>query len=230
MDERRWERLGAVLGLVLIAVVVVAVLLTGSPPKPTDSDATVKAYLLDKRGAYLAQAVMIAIGLGLFAWFVAVVRGVLHRAGGDMYMVDVFYGAALISIAVTLVACAVAIGLVYKALPGTNAGTARMVFDMSSVMFTLAGAIWAVGAFAFAAVVMQTNALPRWTVWLAEAWGVTSLASVFMVLSKTGGFSVEGWFGFLPFALSMVWVLGTTVALLRPEMAQAPAPQAGADA
>ena len=45
MDERRWERLGAVLGLVLIAVVVVAVLLTGSPPKPTDSDATVKAKI-----------------------------------------------------------------------------------------------------------------------------------------------------------------------------------------
>jgi hypothetical protein len=222
MDERRWERLGAVLGLVLVVVVIVAVFLTGSPPKPSDGDAAVKAYLVDKRGAYLAQAVMIAIGLGLFAWFVAVVRGVLHRAGGEMHMVDVFYGAALISIAVMLVAGALTIGLVYKALPGTNEGTARMVFDMSGAMFTLAGAVWAVGAFAFAAVVMATKALPRWTAWMAEAWGVTSLASIFMVLSKTGGFSLEGWFAFVPFALSMVWVLGTSIALLRPEMAHAP--------
>jgi len=222
MDERRWERLGAGLGLVLVVVVIVAVFLTGSPPKPTDSDAQFKAYLVDHRGAYLTQAVLIAIGLALFAWFVAVVRGVLHRAGGEMHMVDVFYGAALVSIAVTLVACAMTIGLVYKALPGTNEGTARMVFDMSGAMFTLAGAVWAVGAFAFAAVTMATKALPRWTVWLAEAWGVTSIASVFMVLSKTGGFSVEGWFGFISFALSMVWVLGTSIALLRPEMATMP--------
>jgi hypothetical protein len=97
-----------------------------------------------------------------------------------------------------------------------------MVFDMSGMTFTLAGAVWAVAAIAFVAMVMATNALPRWTAWIGEAWAVTSIASVFMVLSKTGGFSVEGWFGFIPLVVSMVWVLGTSVALLRPEMATMP--------
>src|SRR5260221_11933405 len=106
MDERRWERLGAGLGLVLVVVVIVAVFLTGSPPKPTDSDAQFKAYLVDHRGAYLTQAVIIAIGLGLFAGVVAVVSGVLHPAGGLMLRGDVVLAAILRDISGTLLASA----------------------------------------------------------------------------------------------------------------------------
>jgi hypothetical protein len=230
MDERRWERLGAALGVLVVVLVVVAVFLTGSPPKSTASDARIKAYLVDKRGAMLTQAFLIAFALALFLWFAGLVRGVLRRAEGHTHLADVFFGAALVNTAVTFGAAALNAGLVYKALPGTSDGVARMVYDMSGMLFTLAGVLWAVAAVAFAVTVFATEVLPSWTAWMAELSAVASIVGMFIIFSKTGSFSLEGTFSLVPFALSMLWILGTSVAMLRPEMAHAPTHRAAPSA
>jgi hypothetical protein len=230
MDEHRWERIGAALGVLVVIVIVVAAFLTGSPPKSTASDDKIKAYMLDKRGAMLAQSFLIAIALGLFLWFVGLVRGVLRRAEGHSHLADVFFGAALVNSALTFAAVAMNAGLVYKALPGTSDGVARMVYDMSGMLFILAGVVWAVAAVAFAVTVFATHVLPSWTAWLAELSAVASVVGMFMIFSKTGSFSIEGTFSLVPFALSMLWILGTSVAMLRPEMAHAPTHRAAPSA
>lgn len=216
MDERRWERLGAVFGLLAVVLIVVAVFLTGTPPKPTSTDAQVKAFLVDKRGALLTQVVLLTIAMGLFLWFLATVRGALRAAeGGYTHLTDVFWGAAIVNAALVIIGTGAVIALVYKSLPGTDDGVARMMYDLGGVMIALAGIVSAVSALAFAVVVLTTRVLPRWAGWLAGLSAVAAIVGAFVVFSKTGAFSVEGAFGLVPFALAMLWTAGTAVALLQ---------------
>jgi hypothetical protein len=91
----------------------------------------------------------------------------------------------------------------------------RFAFDVGVIGPAFAGFPLAVAAGIYAALVFGTGALARWTGWVALLAAVLQLAGTLGVFTKTGPFSLEGAFAFVPFALTMVWVLATCVAMYR---------------
>jgi len=103
----------------------------------------------------------------------------------------------------------------YKAAPTASADLSRFVFDVGALGPAFAGFPLAVAACLYAALVFSTGALAKWTGWLALLAAVLQIAGTFGVFTRTGAFSLEGTFGFVPFAATMVWVLATSVVMVR---------------
>jgi hypothetical protein len=216
MRDLRTDRAGAAVGILAVVVFVVAFLITGSPPKPADSDKAVQAFLIDKRGALLTQAWLICLAAMLFLWYITAVRSVLRDAEGETgQMSNLFFGAAVLGIALVLLAGVFQIALVHKVSGSVTPETARFGYDLGSSAIAMNSMAFALATAVFAFVVLQTAVLPRWTVALALLTAVTSIIQTLTIGSRTGFFSLEGTYGIIPFLLAMVWTVGTSVAMLR---------------
>ncbi|MBV8960630.1 MAG: hypothetical protein JO367_13370 [Actinobacteria bacterium] len=216
MRDRDWDRFGALVGVMAVAVLVVAVFLSGSPPKPTSTNDEIRLFIVDKRWAILTQAWLFCLASGLFVWFAGAVRSVFRRAEGDTgHLANVFFGVSVLAQAVVMMAFVVYGAYAYKAGATASADLARFVFDVGALGPAFAGFPLAVAAFIYAALAFGTEALPRWTGWLALLTAAAQIVGTFGIFAKTGAMSVEGVFGFVPFVVAMVWVLGVSAAMFR---------------
>jgi len=216
MRDRDWDRFGALVGVVAVAVYVLAILLTGSPPKPTSTNDEIRLFIIDKRWAIVTQVWLFALASGLFVWFAGAVRSVFRRAEGDTgHLANVFFGVSVLAQAVLMTAFVAYGAYAYKAGATASPDLARFVFDLGALGPAFAGFPLAVAAFIYAALAFGTSALPRWTGWVATAAAVTQIVGTFGIFVKTGAFSLEGVFGFVPFVVTMVWVLGVCAAMFR---------------
>jgi hypothetical protein len=214
MDDVRWDRLGAAAGVVAVVVFVVAFAITGSPPKPSAPDKVIQAFVVDKRGALLTQAWLLCLAATLFVWFVAAVRDVLARGDtGNAPAAAVFFGAALVGIALLVVAGVVQIAVAHKTGGTVSPASARFGYDLVAASVSMNSLPFALATAMFAVAVSRSLVLPRWTAALAALAAVTMLAQTFVIWSRTGFFSLEGGYGIVPFAAIMLWTVGTCVAL-----------------
>ena len=216
MRDRDWDRFGALVGVLAVAVYIVGIFLTGSPPKPTATNDEIRLFIIDKRWAILTQMWLFALASGLFIWFAGAVRSVFRRAEGDTgHLANVFFGVSVLAQAVLMGAFVVFAGYTYKAGATATADLARFAFDVGALGPAFAGFPLAVAAFLYAALAFGTGALARWTGWFAVVAAVAQVVGTFGIFTKTGAFSLEGVFGFVPFALTMVWVLTVCAAMYR---------------
>jgi hypothetical protein len=216
MRRRDWDRFGAAVGIIAVAIYVAAIFLTGKPPKPTSTNDEIQRYLVDKRTAILTQVWLFSLASGLFVWFAGAVRSVLRKAEGDTgYLSNVFFGVSVLAQGVLMVGFVIFGAVAYKAAPTASGELSRFAFDVGALGPAFGGFPLAVAAVVYAVLVFNTGALAKWTGWLALVAAPLQIVGTFGVFIKTGAFSLEGAFGFVPFAMTMVWVLATSVAMLR---------------
>jgi hypothetical protein len=212
MAPRVLARSGAACGLAYVALAVVGndVLAGGGdPPAPSASPAAVGAFIAGHPtttevwiGAYLDVLALLA-----FIVFVAYLHGVLRRADRDGgFLPTVVLGAGLVASAVKLASFAPGFALLYRAQDGISPQLATALFDMNNAAFALDWALSALMLAATAGVVLRTDVLPRWVAWSALAIAPLLLASV-PLLTLGDGPPV--------FLFALLWIIGTSVALIR---------------
>jgi hypothetical protein len=217
MRERRWDRFGAVAGIAFVLLAVVAAILTGSPPKPADADQVFKDFFIDKHDQLVTQAWMYALSAPFLLWFATTLRRVLRRVEGDEgYLADLFLVGTTANAALLAAAMAMQVAIASVAERLSPEIVRGLGIDFGAALVALFGFIVAITAFAFAAVVLATSALPRWTAWLAVVALVLNVVGTVGVFADDGAFSIEGGFTvFVPFLATMLWYLGTAIAMLR---------------
>jgi hypothetical protein len=216
MRDRDWDRFGAAVGIIAVVIFVAGVFLTGSPPKPTDTNDTIKAFMLDKRSGMLTQIWLSSLGLALLVWWAGAVRSVLRRAEGDTgHLANVYFGLAVLAPAIFTIGFLPQAAFVYKAGATASGELARFVFDLGGIALILGGFALGLAGLIYAVLVLSTGALARWTAWLAVLAVVGNIVGTFGLFLETGAFSVEGTFGFVPFGINMVWIVGVSVAMLQ---------------
>jgi hypothetical protein len=147
--------------------------------------------------------------------FAVAVRRVLRKSGDGGYLSELFLVGSAAVEGLRVVAMAMQAAVTQRA----EGLAVEVVFAVGvhfvGVLLGLCGFIMAATAFAYAFCVIAYGVLPRWTAYLAVLAFAVNLIATAGVFFRTGPFCLEGGFsGWAPAASTVLWYLGTSIAML----------------
>lgn len=208
MDDRAWERYGALGGVWFVVLALIGGFMAGSDqPGRTDSPAEIAEWLADNDTALQWGAFLTGIGvIGLAWWF-----GTLYRA-----MRDAEDGRPRVAI-IALVGLTVS-GIGAMTGFAINAGVASVAdqaADTAGIFYGIASTLLAFSAIgdvilvlAVSGLAMRSGFLPRWVTYLGLVSVVASLIAALGIVSSDDFFNL---FGFLAFLVWALWLLSVSV-------------------
>jgi hypothetical protein len=205
VDDSKWERWGALGGILFVIMVVVSALLPGSPPKTSDSAAKIVKFFGDK-GDEIRWAGYIGLlaTIPLFWWVSSVWRLMRRGEGGSPRLTVMAMGGAVFA-AVTAAVAAVILAVVpLVGVKTVGPGAARFFYIMSANLGVspLIGIAALIGA--FSAVIIRSRVLPVIMGWLGAIVALIALVGAAVVATTDDALFDISLVGFLTASL---WVL-----------------------
>jgi hypothetical protein len=209
MDEVRWERYGALAGLVFVILIVVSAFIAGQPPEPTDTPRKIHEFYRDHERALKAGAFLSGLGAVAFLGFLGSLWSTLRRRR----LATVAAGGGVATIALALVSSAITSTTALR-IGDLAPRQARFFHTLQALVITMAAFSIAALVAAASIAALRAKVFPAWLGWtgavLALAWLVAGLG----VASER---SVLFNFGFVVFLVWLVWVPVISFFLFRPQ-------------
>ncbi len=191
MSDRMWRRLGAAGGIFYVVLTLLGNDVIGGT----------------RPGIGLLVELL---GFVFFAFFLGSLWACLRSAEGDGgWLSAAAFGGGLVALAVKL--ASVAPVLAVRASEGMDPGTANALIAMNGASFSITFLPLGVMLLATAIVAVRTGALPRWLGWGAA---VAALGLLGALAASVVSPSPPEWV-FLPNLLFALWVVVTSIALIR---------------
>ena len=208
----KWDRLAAGAGIGFVALFVAGFSATTKPPSLSAGNAKWVAYFRDHSREIKSSSILYGLALIAFLWFAASLATRL-RAAGEQRLGATVLGGAGATAGAFLVASAIQAALAFQIALESPAQVKAFVDLFYAVGIVVGFTVGVVlGATAIAA--LRSGALPRW-------YGLASgLAAVVVVVSggaftHDGFYAPDGAYALIATLVSLVWVLVTSVLLMR---------------
>jgi hypothetical protein len=220
---RDWQRLGAVSGL-LFFVAVLASFFTPETPDADDATAEIVSSIADDRTAHLVTVYLQGIASLLFIMFVGALYARLRAAEIDRGPSILVALGGLGSAIIILISSGVFLALIEAADEGREPAAVRALFELDEVIFIVIA--WTSATFYLGAALssLTTGSLPRWLGWAAAALVVVFVVGFLGIFSEDDDGGVLGGILFIGILLNFLWILATSIAMLRSRPAAARAP------
>jgi uncharacterized membrane protein YhaH (DUF805 family) len=216
--EWPWERWVPATGIAFVVLIVITFFLPPkAPPKAKDLQDEIAAYYSDHRTAILIAAYLAGLALILFIWFTAILARRLRNAGEPRLGATVLVaGAATVGVAAVMDTIVTALS--WRVADDANSDTVKAIFEIQSALMTR---IW----FPIAALIIAVG-IAEWRTQRRPLWYVAGCLVIALFLLVTGAaWAREGFFSptgvpsmpFIAIILFLIWVLVTSVLLLRDE-------------
>lgn len=213
MTDVGWRKAGAWGGIAFVVLQIAGQILVqvGGMEPEFGADATeiLEFFAARDPGLVSAGGFLSMLGMLALLWFLGGFWATLGEAEGDpAWMSTVALVSGAVAVAVSS-ATASGWGLaVFRVDEGLDPAMARMLFDLGNFGFALFWLFLAGFLLATAFVVLRKGGLPRWLGWLAVLTAVALLVAHYFWASPSGAI-------FLPYVLFWVWLIATSVVLLR---------------
>ena len=212
--ERQTMQLAGIAGIFSLALRAAGVLVAqmwtfpGTGATPGEVASFVDAH----RSALLADMVLTTVAVWLWLIFGVGVWLRLRKAEDGEGFLPAGFLAGLVGFVTLLFAgFAVFFVLVYR-VPETP--DPRLLYDLWFGLLAILGAPTALALGSYAAAILRTGCLPRWTAWLAVVAALAHLVLLASLLIPSGFFSLEGGVTIAIPATLFVWIVGASVALI----------------
>ncbi|HET8894895.1 MAG TPA: hypothetical protein VFM96_12435 [Gaiellaceae bacterium] len=212
MNKWSVERWAASSGLSFAVLLLVGVLLPGSPKKWNASAADVQSYLQGKHKEILIGGILFGVGYVLFLWFLASFAG-FFRDAGQGRLATIMYGAGVAAVTIAAVGDGVTVALA-KLTFADDTNTVRALYGMSNFLY--GRFLWVLAALALATwlAVKRSKAMPDWYAWLSLL-GAALFVLGGLSLKNHGFFSPTGGMAFIAFFGFIVWTAISSFGLVR---------------
>ncbi len=220
-----WERGARAAGAVFVVLAVVGFVAGGEAPKTSDAAADVVRYFDSNRSQVIAGSVLFAFGLVFLLWFAAAVANHLRESGEGRAAATVLASGAAF-VAVQLMLSTLYATLAFS-IGGAAQDTTKLLFEFDLALDVLGGL--PAGLFILAASVglKRIGSIPAWLAWAGVAVAAIELLRV-TVWAREGFWSPSGGYMVLAIACGLLWILATSIVLVRRQPSTAAAPSAPA--
>jgi hypothetical protein len=223
MNERSWERAGAVSGLVAAVLLLVGLLLNPLPP-PSEEPVLTFFYVSANRPTVLLAALLSTLAAVVFLWFVGHLRHLLQRAeGGAEAFSPVVFGSG-ISLATMTMLSVLPVTTLVSLSRNVQTASQSMVFVLAELHRLSLGALGllvALFAATAGAAMVRRELVAPWLGWFGLGTGLIGLIAGVTSFYMPGVFVVVA--GMVAGVVFALWV-GTASVLMvyRPEIDRAP--------
>jgi Domain of unknown function (DUF4386) len=212
MDDSKWERWGALGGILFVVLVLLSAFLPGSPPKTSDSTADMAKFIVDKGDEIRIAGYLGAIALLPFFWFLSSLWRMLRRDEGGAPRLAVM---AALGGAFSATVGALG-GIVLALLPlvrsSLDPGLLRTLFILSTNIAFMALFGIATLALSASVVFIRSRGVPVWLGYLGILAGLVSWVGGGATVSTNDTLFTIGIVGFL---LATLWILILSIVMLR---------------
>jgi hypothetical protein len=213
VDDSKWERWGALGGILFVIMVVVSAVLPGSPPKTSDSAAKIVKFF-GENGDEIRWAGYIGIlaTIALLWWLSSVWRLMRRGEGGTPRLTVIALGGAVFSAVTGAIAGVILAVVPLVGLSTVGAGGARFfyVFSANTGTSSLVGIAALIGA--FSVVIIRSRILPVVLGWLGVLVALIALVGAAVVATTNDTlFTIS----FIGFTAASLWVLIVSIFMLR---------------
>jgi hypothetical protein len=199
----------AAFGLVVLATVIEPLWLA---PGTDSSGAEIAAYVARNRDGFTGSVFVYGLGMGLFLAFSAALWGWLRTQPGVAEPLAAIFGFGAASLC-TVVLAGFAVMLAFAYRPSVAAP--RELYDVTFALLAVSGIPTALALGSYAWIVLSTRVLPAWSAWIAAVGAAAHVLIVASFFFSSGFFSLEGGVIVAIPATMFVWLVATSLALLR---------------
>jgi hypothetical protein len=206
----RWDRLGALSGVLFVALIIISFIVMSEPPDVGEPVTEIVDYYVDNDTEIYVGTGMAMLAVTLFLVFANYLRRLFSAAGEAPFAALVLVGASILAIA-GAIDSTISVALAEEAenLDPTSVQTLQALWDNDWIPFAL-GILVFMGATGVS--ILQTGVLPRWLGWIALLLFVLSFTPI----------------GFVAFPAGGLWVLVVSIMLAMRGPSEPPAPTAAA--
>ena len=205
MEDRHWERWGALGGILFVVLVAITAILPGYPPKTGDSARKITDFISDNGDEIRWAATSGGLAVIALFWWLGSVWRLMRRGerGSPRLTVTAFAGAVFAAATATIGAVSLAVIPVIGTHTFANAQI-RYFYILSTdiAVATLFGA--AIFVIAFSVLIIRTRILPPIMGWLGLIVAALGIIGSPVVSSTRDTFFYLAFAGFVAF---LVWVV-----------------------
>jgi hypothetical protein len=212
MDDTKWERYGALGGIVFVLLVIASIVVVGGNAMASDSAAKILKYFRDNKDGIKVGAFLSVLASVPIIWWAGSLWARLHRMGDRHNRLALIAVLGLLiggagNLTQTAVSAAVALQL-----PNIAPTTAKFFFILS-LSFGAGGLIGiAVLLLAVSVATFRFRAFPSWIGWLGVVDAVVFLVAAYAIATTSDGIAT---LGFIAFILWAIWIIATSVVMYR---------------
>jgi hypothetical protein len=208
-----WERWARAAGIGFVVFVVLAFVVGGETPSVGDPVEDVVSYYDGDRGQVLVSSALFALALGFWIWFAGTLANNL-REHGEGRVAATIIGAVAAFAAIQFVGTGLNAVLAYSVAGSGEVGVTTALFDLTWTLDVLAAVPSAVFFLAASVGLRRTAMIPGWLGWAGI--GVAVLFGLRITTWASDGFwSPTGGYLFVLIPLTLLWILVTSVILVR---------------
>ena len=203
MDDRTWERYGALGGVWFVVLAVIGGILAGSPPSRSDSPAEIAQYYADHDSALQIGAFLGALGvLGLVWWFGTLWRSMADAEGGTPRVSIIALVGFILS--GTAAMAAFTIDAATAAAIDVAGDGSKIFFQISNISFGFSAIGDVILTAAVGGLILRTGFLPKWVGYLSYAIAVVALVGAIGIANDASAFTA---LTFLAAAAWGIWIV-----------------------
>lgn len=214
MDDSKWERWGNLGGILFVVLIVVTIVLGGSPPKTSDTPKKIADYFADHVDDIKWAGFVGALAtIPLFFWLGSVWRTMRRAEGGVPRLAVVALAGIVFGSVLGTGAGLVGNAMTLRGVAGTGGADETKFFYTLSWVFTATSAIGiAIFISAFSIVIIRTGALPKLIGWFGELVALVLLVGSASMASEDDTLFVLVFVGLTG---ALIFVLAASIMMLR---------------
>ena len=212
MDDKKWEKLAALGGVVFVVLNLVGIIAPGSPPSADDTNDEVLKWLVDNASGIKIAALMPGLSIIALVWWFGSLWRRMSKAENGNHRLSVVALVGLAASGALYLASVSVVATVAIQVDEVGADPAKFFYVLSAVLLSMAGPFLAVHLLGVNAIALRSGFLPKWVGYLGVFSAVLQASSL---LGATTDADPATLLGFAAFITWSVWILVVSIHMWR---------------